>query len=1675
MSNSSANVKMITASAIDSDYNDWFSSNALNTFIWNNKSYATLAAWKAAGEDANSISANPLWYDARFGVEDFHPLSTAGRFHPATGLFTPVDAAQSPTIDAADPLEPSDLEPFPNGSLANQGSYGDTAEASLSIHGAYHWIGVIDTTWTVPGNWTPAGPPAAGDTAIIDGNRTYQPTIYNPATVYEIYMSTGLVYGSTLTLRAALTVANQMIMDNRAVLSSSHTAQNVLAKLTIRAGAMATHEPNAAARATLLNLNVTGDLELQAGAAIWATGKGYNGGTAPKGAGSGPGGGRHPDWGAGGGGHGAGGGNGYQDAPGGAGGSYDSLTAPWDLGSGGAGGDSYAGGAGGGAVLLSVGGTFTINGNIYADGVTAANGGTWGGGGGAGGTVNIAAATLAGSGEIHAQAGSSGCGNGGGGGGGGRIAVAVSVADNFTGIYNTDPGTGWCQGLNGGTGTLATKKPGQTSHFIQVNSLSVLPATSTFINTGEAISTFSASNSWPVSTGTFAISSMTLLSGATFTALNAFTVSSLTVNSAGLFIASGTVTVSSLTMLSGANFIDAGQLYIPSLILSSGTTFTFSTTTAANFGNVTMRSSSLLTHAFNETYRSYIASMSVSGNFDLQAGATISVTGRGYQGSTVWNTPGSGPGGGRNPGGAGAGGGGHGGTGADGINSPTGGGAGYDNLTAPSDLGSGGGAYNSTNSGGAGGGAVFISVGGAFTLDGKIYANGANGNGSATWAGGAGGGSGGAVVLNAGTFSGSGVVWALGGDSGCGATWGGSGGGGGRIAVFGSTAAFSGGIAAWGGSGWCGGNDAAAGTIFIRPPAMTGNLIIDNYDRVSLSTTVVLAGDYTFDSVQALGTSSATFAYFSTVTIRGASAFFTGDYKSTATVLGNVYGGTITASGANFVNAQWGPAGNPTGINYTAQIAKTSDYLTIEQSSATRNRWATFNGLAGGATYFVRVHADGYAVLNANYVLIGGTVTMPGGWPAPPGCGQVRNVIQNGSGDHLTIQAAVDFLPKPRPTTTCIVVRDTQTYNEQVTVAGGFTFTYSTDTIRIMSDPSFISSAPVVNPPVKSTAAFQVANSSVSLEHLTIITTNTVAYGVLISSALVRLSSMSVDAGGHIATAGIRLSTWSHLSYSSITVQNANAIQIIGSSGTTIAFSSAQAGSGSAIYLNGASSNTFSVFFASSTGNHGVDIYTGSNYNSLGWGNVFGNIDVALNIYQSSANTISDSYIRNPGSSYAAYLDASADHNLIVHSTLTINANAVSALYIRNSASNTVSGSYIYSRSAASGMYIENSSYNFITNSSMTIDGNGGYAGLSLDANSRSNTIFQSLFNATQSYGVMLYGSSNTISQSTMTGANFGLHIKGSSNTVSASFMWGGANPGAQIESSGSNLIKDSTIIGAVSINSGLLIYKASSNTIDNCIIFGTGYGLYLDTASSNTITNSTMTAGVRAAVLLNSSTNTIAGSYIQAPLVAVDIQASTNTTIRSNVLISTANTAGSSYGVWMRMGSRDLELSGNTIQAVAQGRGIWLDANNSGRIMVSSNTLPPSAQYGMYLSNQAAGAQVWVTSNTIQVATSPVRDTYGIYLNSLASGATIYNNGIYYRTAGDISPRTAYGLYASNSSGINFHHNRINNPGMITAGSAVSAYFTGSTQIEFDFNDVNSTGTGLSTAYLLQLAGSTA
>ena len=186
-------------------------------------------------------------------------------------------------------------------------------------------------------------------------------------------------------------------------------------------------------------LSLGGDLTVETGASIYVSGQGH-----PLGIGPGAG------WTAvgtgAGGGHGGDGGNSAQGAAGG--GTYGSKLQPIDLGSG---GGYPAGGSGGGSMQISVGGTLTLEGSLYANGFS----GTGNGGGGSAGSIFVEAAELAGYGWVYANGGS-GAGQGGGGGGG-RVSFQTGNCDSFELAHaEAKGGSGYYSGTAGSVhfGTL---------------------------------------------------------------------------------------------------------------------------------------------------------------------------------------------------------------------------------------------------------------------------------------------------------------------------------------------------------------------------------------------------------------------------------------------------------------------------------------------------------------------------------------------------------------------------------------------------------------------------------------------------------------------------------------------------------------------------------------------------------------------------------------------------------------------------------------------------------------------------------------------------------------------------------------------------------------------------------------------------------------------------------------------------------------------------------------------------------------------------------------------------------------------------------------------------------------------------------------------------------------------
>lgn len=238
--------------------------------------------------------------------------------------------------------------------------------------------------------------------------------------------------------------------------------------VTVATNGVLTHECVGAAQSSetdRLNLNIAGALTVQAGGAISVRGRGYGFNAASTTTGYGPGG-----------------------SPGRAGAShggqgassdytantvtYGSIINPVNYGSGSAGRTAGRGSIGGGAIILQVGGTMTVNGLITAEGnedsdYSAA----------AGGSVNISAASFAGTNTISAKGGK-GLSNGAGAGGG-RIALKAGSGDSTQ--FNTLTITA----AGGGTGNGGLQDPAAGTIYLEAGSLGSGTGT-VWINNGGA-------------------------------------------------------------------------------------------------------------------------------------------------------------------------------------------------------------------------------------------------------------------------------------------------------------------------------------------------------------------------------------------------------------------------------------------------------------------------------------------------------------------------------------------------------------------------------------------------------------------------------------------------------------------------------------------------------------------------------------------------------------------------------------------------------------------------------------------------------------------------------------------------------------------------------------------------------------------------------------------------------------------------------------------------------------------------------------------------------------------------------------------------------------------------------------------------------------------------------------
>ena len=450
-------------------------------------------------------------------------------------------------------------------------------------------------------------------------------------------------------------------------------------------------------------------------------------------------------------------------------------------------------------------------------------------------------------------------------------------------------------------------------------------------------------------------------------------------------------------------------------------------------------------------------------------------------------------------------------------------------------------------------------------------------------------------------------------------------------------------------------------------------------------------------------------------------------------------------------------------------------------------------------------------------------------------CATIQTVIKAGGGTCASIQQCVDNIPSTALSGDwCIDIQDSAVYSEQLTIQNK-----TPNGFQIVIGTTTGSARPIINPPASSTAAVAIANAGVAIQNITVITTNTVQYGIWISSSFVSISSVNIDAGANpnnlIWGAGIYLSSNSAtVSYSSITVKSAHGLRVTGTL-NAVSYSTLSANSNSqyGLYLNGASSNTISNCFISS----GTVLEANANYNTISLSTMTSKAVSSYALYLNgvSSNTISQSYMFNSVGEVLR-ISGNASYNTVQLSTM-VGSNPVKFAF---SSYNTVSQSTLLNRIGNShAAEFQNADNNTIDLS--TLESNNGNPTIKIWGGSQSNTINRSTItgNAAGNAAISITASaSTTITDSYIQGST-AVYVAGSTGTIINSSVLVGTNTfgsGLWLADGSVNLSMSSNTIKAGPQGAGVFLDRnnvGSINLSTNTITGGL-YGIYIATQTAS-------------------------------------------------------------------------------------------------------------------------------------------------------------------------------------------------------------------------------------------------
>lgn len=613
--------------------------------------------------------------------------------------------------------------------------------------------------------------------------------------------------------------------------------------------------------------------------------------------------------------------------------------------------------------------------------------------------------------------------------------------------------------------------------------------------------------------------------------------------------------------------------------------------------------------------------------------------------------------------------------------------------------------------------------------------------------------------------------------------------------------------------------------------------------------------------------------------------------------------------------------------------------------------------LASGATYFAVSRASDLAG-NVQAGEIAGSTFVFSGASLPAGCAAAVSVRQDGGGDYTSIQGAVDGIEHNLGGDTCVVVRDTGTYSEQVTVQG---FTNNGYRLKLMADPA-LAGIPAVSPPAGSTAAFSLLNDDVSVLGLKILPAGPVEYGVLASSAGAVISSVTL-ASSDVLSAGVRLSSHSMVAYSTISVPSATGVQLTGSS-NTVTYSALTGGTTwhYGLHFSGADYGAVSWSRIHSDSGPGARMDGGADYNTIS-DSRFSSSDpgeYALYVNFADHNQITRSDFFHP-SGHGAYLSSSADYNAISDSTMT-GSSVNYPLLLSNADYNTVTRCVMTNTSGFAAYLVLGAEYNTISDSVMISSGVNPALRM---LNARYNTVTGSYITNQAGPGVVMSSTAslNTISFTTVTANSSGMafNIDGSTgNLVAGVHISNPSGYGAFLGyGADANTISSSTLLSGAAAYFALKVVSSSSNTVENSLLSNPAGVAYTAVfGSHNAVRRSTVTSGgwpYYAAFVDASHYNTLENSVVRGAN-GLMVRDSSGTAVAYSVLAAT-NAAGTALRA---DANHVLSVAGSALSA--HGSGIKLNAGNGGTVTLSSLTVSGPV-YGLEIEPLAAGAELTADS----------------------------------------------------------------------------------------------------------------